>query len=244
MSGIGGSLRAARTRLGWSRETLAHHSGLTWSAIAQIESGRRTEVRLGTLVQLADALGVSVDHLANPGAGPPSPLLEHRLLGYDSTDACVDEVARFIVEGADRAEPALVVTSPARSKPVRSSLPAGAEVEFANAAAWYRSPVHALNGYRDFVRRRLDAGATWIRLVGEPVWTGRSAAEVAAWTRYEALLNLALASYPVTLLCPYDRASLPASILADAHCTHPEVQSGGQATPSADYRQPEELLLS
>ena len=57
------ALRAARARAGWSRETLAHHSGVSWSAIAQIESGRRRDVRLSSLSALADALGVSVDEL-------------------------------------------------------------------------------------------------------------------------------------------------------------------------------------
>ena len=61
-SKIGDSLKAARTRLGWTRETLAHHSGISWSAISQIESGRRRDVRLGTLSALAEALGVSVDY--------------------------------------------------------------------------------------------------------------------------------------------------------------------------------------
>ncbi|MGD0195929.1 MAG: helix-turn-helix transcriptional regulator, partial [Candidatus Dormibacteria bacterium] len=57
------SLQSARERRGWSRETLAHRSGLSWAAIAQIESGRRREVRASTLLALSSALGVSVDYL-------------------------------------------------------------------------------------------------------------------------------------------------------------------------------------
>ena len=56
-SRIGESLKAARERLGWSREALAYHSGVSWSAIAQIESGRRKDVRLSSLSALAEALG-------------------------------------------------------------------------------------------------------------------------------------------------------------------------------------------
>ena len=37
-SRIGHSLRAARARAGFTREALAYHSGVSWSAIAQIES--------------------------------------------------------------------------------------------------------------------------------------------------------------------------------------------------------------
>ena len=60
---IAAALRRAREDRGWSREDLAHHSGVSYGAIAQIETGRRTDVRLRSLVALADALGVSVDAL-------------------------------------------------------------------------------------------------------------------------------------------------------------------------------------
>ncbi|MCU1676331.1 MAG: sensor protein [Frankiales bacterium] len=60
---IAEALRQARMRRGWTREDLAHHSGVSYGAIAQIEAGRRTDVRLRSLVALADALDVSVDAL-------------------------------------------------------------------------------------------------------------------------------------------------------------------------------------
>jgi len=60
---VAAAVRAARLRRGWSRETLAHESGLSFAAITQIETGRRTELRVSSLVALADALGVSVDYL-------------------------------------------------------------------------------------------------------------------------------------------------------------------------------------
>ena len=56
-SRIAATLKTARDRLGWSREALAYHSGVSWSAISQIESGRRKDVRLTSLSALADALG-------------------------------------------------------------------------------------------------------------------------------------------------------------------------------------------
>src|SRR5580765_8167247 len=62
-NGIARWLRAARKRRGWSRETLAHYAGISGAAIAQIESGRRADPRVSSLVRLADALDVSVDEL-------------------------------------------------------------------------------------------------------------------------------------------------------------------------------------
>jgi transcriptional regulator with XRE-family HTH domain len=72
-------LRAARERRGWSREVLAVQSGVSWSAIAQMESGRRKDVRLSTLTALSDALGVTVDYLAGRGGKPRHALFDHRL---------------------------------------------------------------------------------------------------------------------------------------------------------------------
>src|ERR1700704_6388131 len=97
-SRVGRSLRSARERAGWSRETLAHHSGLSWAAIAQIESGRRQEVRLGSLVALADALGVSADYLVGSGATISPKLLEHRVLIYGSDDEYLASLVPFLVE--------------------------------------------------------------------------------------------------------------------------------------------------
>ena len=54
-------------RLGWTREALAFHSGLSWSAIAQVESGRRTNLRPSTLAALSRPLGVSIDYLVDGG---------------------------------------------------------------------------------------------------------------------------------------------------------------------------------
>src|SRR5258708_25386402 len=72
-SRIGESLKTARARLGWSRVALAFHSGVSWSAIAQIESVRRQDVRLSRLAALADALGASLDYLP----GSPAALSPH-----------------------------------------------------------------------------------------------------------------------------------------------------------------------
>jgi transcriptional regulator with XRE-family HTH domain len=239
---IGTSLRAARARLGWSRETLAHHSGVSWSAIAQIESGRRKDVRLSSLSALAKALGVSVDYLIGATAAPP--LLEHRVLTYGSDEEYLATAIPFLHRGIERSESLLVVATEPRSELLRDALDDRSErVEFADSTDWYRSPSAALNGYRTFVNEKLEAEAVWIRVLGEPVWAGRSDAEIAAWTRYESFLNLSFASSPATIVCPYDTRSLSEEVVANACRTHPSVAHGSEATASLAYRGPEDLLI-
>ncbi|MDQ1467450.1 MAG: hypothetical protein QOH10_1865, partial [Actinomycetota bacterium] len=225
-------------------EALAYHSGVSWSAIAQIESGRRKDVRLSSLSALAEALGVSVDYLIGTTATITPPLLEHRLLTYGSDDEFVEAAVPFIAAGIEESDGLLAVTTKARIGLLRDALDERSRpVEFADSADWYRSPLAALNGYRAFVQQKYEAGAPWVRIVGEPVWTGRSDAEITSWIRYESLLNLALASLPATIVCPYDTRSLPTAVVADARLTHPEVAHGGDATTNPTYREPEDFLL-
>ena len=242
-SRISTTLRAAREHLGWSRETLAFHSGVSWSAIAQIESGRRKDVRLSSLTALADALGVSVDYLVGTAATAPH-LLEHRVLPYGSDEEFLATAVPLFAVGLERSDGMLAVTTQAKIGLLRSALENRADhVEFADSADWYRSPDAALNGYRSFVNERLGTGAAWIRIVGEPVWAGRSDGEIAAWTRYESFLNLAFASSPTTIVCPYDTRSLPDEVVADARRTHPTVATADDVTESPAYRGPENFLI-
>jgi transcriptional regulator with XRE-family HTH domain len=237
-------LTAARARLGWSRETLAHHSGVSWSAIAQIESGRRKDVRLTTLAALAKALGVSVDYLIGSATATAPRLLEHRLLTYRSDEEYLGAAIPFFAEGMERSECLLAVTSAEQTELLRDSLEDRAgHVEFADSADWYRSPNVAMESYRTFVNEKLEAGAAWIRIVAEIALGSRSDAEIAAWNRYESFVNLAFASSPTTFICTYDDRSWPAEVIADARKTHPSLAHGNGATASPTYRGPEDLLI-
>jgi transcriptional regulator with XRE-family HTH domain len=243
-SRIGESLRSARTRVGWGREELAYHSGVSWSAIAQIESGRRRDVRLSSLSALADALGVTVDYLIGSGAAIAPKPLDHRVLPYASDEEFLAAAIPFLAEGVDRSDGVLAVTTTARAGLLRDTLGDGSEhVEFADSMDWYGSPKAASDGYRAFVQQKFEAGAGWVRIVGEPVWSGRSEAEITAWTRYESLLNLTFASLPATIMCPYDTRSLPMGIVEDATRTHPQVARGSEAIPSPSYLDAEEFLV-
>ena len=218
---------------------------MSWAAIAQIESGRRQEVRLGSLVALANALRVSVDYLVGSGATVSAKLLEHRALIYDSDDQYLAVAGPFLVEGVRRSDSVLVVTARQKIGLLREALGDDAmQVEFVDSAEWYRSPTDLLHHYRTFVRERFERGAHWIRIIGEPVWAGLSEAEIDVWTRCESMVNLAFSSWPATVMCPYDAISAPEGVLVGARQTHPEVAEDGDATASLAYREPEDFLLS
>jgi transcriptional regulator with XRE-family HTH domain len=240
--GIGRRLRAARARLGWNREALAFHSGLSWSAIAQVESGRRRNLRPGTLSALAGALGVTIDYLVVGRVS--SPMLEHRALLYDTDAAFVDTVVPFLAAAVERSEPALAVTTKANIELLRGELgPAARRVEFAEDTTWYRAPSDALNGYRKFLDASLETGAPWVRIVGEPVWAAKPKSEIRLWERYESLLNLVFSAEPVTVLCPYNTRAVDSGIAKNACLTHPHVTGCDISDSGPRYTDPSAFVL-
>ena len=242
---IGATLRAARARLGWSRETLAHHSGVSWSAIAQIESGRRKDVRLSSLSALAEALGVSVDYLIGSAKVTAPQLLEHRLLTYGSEEEYLATAIPFFSQGLERSESLLAVTTTDQIELLRDSLPgAGDGVDFEDSGEWYRSPATAIESYRAFLDEKIAKGAVWIRIVAEIAPGSRSDPEIAAWKRYEAFVNLVFASAPTTVICCYDDRTWPADLVADALRTHPAVASGNATAVNHEYKVPADLLIA
>jgi transcriptional regulator with XRE-family HTH domain len=241
--GIASRLRAARERRGFSREALAYHSGVSWSAIAQVEAGRRTNVRPRTLLALADALGLSIDYLVG-GWPRGASMLEHGVLLYDTDAAFVASAAPFLARAIERSEPTLAVTSTANIKSLQKELGTQASaVSFADHRTWYRTPTHALNRYERFLTEAIDAGAMWVRILGEPVWAGRSEPQVWSWACYESLLNLVFRDAPATVLCPYDTRKLDAKVLDHARATHSHAVERGAMISNPKYTEPGMFVL-
>lgn len=219
---VAAAVRTARQRCGWSRETLAHESGLSFAAITQIETGRRTEVRVSSLVALADALGVSVDYLVR--AEVAASLLEHRAHVYDSPEQLVQLAERMALGGLDAGNAVLIVAPKPDLAAIRVALGSDAKrVSFGESSGWYTTPAETTQRYAAFARDARNAGAHWIDILGEPVWTGRSAAETQGWMKYESLLNVVFAPWPVTVGCLYNSAKVPKQVRADVARTHPAV---------------------
>jgi transcriptional regulator with XRE-family HTH domain len=232
-------LQVARGRLGWSRETLAHHSGLSWAAIAQIESGRRTNVRPATLTALASALRVTVDYLL--GSQGEQKLLEHRALLYGSKEDFLGTTVPILRGAVERSEATLVVTSAANIELLANELGGDpAHVRFEDSSDWFRSPLDAVHAYREFVNEQTSAGSPWVSVVGEPVW---NAVDIRPWVIYEAMFNLVFASSPMTVICPYDTRSVPTSVSESARLTHPSVISETGIAPNPAYLDPVDYLF-
>jgi CheY-like chemotaxis protein len=164
----------------------------------------------------------------------------HEALVYSSADEFVASTVPFVRTGLARSEDVLVVLREAGRSALREALGGdAAQIEFADALAWYRSPEHAFQGYTRYFDDRLERGADRVRVVAEVVWPESSAtADVADWKRYEAGISAAMASVPVSFICAYDTQELPAGIVSDARRTHPVLRTAEGARPNARYTEP------
>lgn len=164
---------------------------------------------------------------------------EHPALFYRSEREYTDRTVTFVREGLAAGEPVAVAVPAPNLELVRAGLGKDArEVTFLDMAEAGRNPGRIIPGV---LRAFADAHAhargrvRRVRIVGEPVWAGRSAAEYPACAQHEALINAAFAGRPVTILCPYDASRLDGDVLADALVTHPTVIAQGRERASGAY---------
>jgi hypothetical protein len=110
-------------------------------------------------------------------------------------------------------------------------------IEFYRSADWYQHPARTL---AQCVARAdlLASRGRRLWLVGEPLWEGRGALDVAEWQRTEAIVNVAFAGTGASILCPYDLRVLPTSVLDGARRTHPLVVHRGEHRDNAGYMDP------
>ena len=174
-------------------------------------------------------------------ATSPEPFV-HPALFYEGTEQYIAGTVPFLREGLDAGEPAAVAAPPDRLELIREGLGerAAAQVRFIDMTRAGRNPGRIIPGV---LRKFADAqpGARRVRIIGEPIWQGRSADEYPACVQHEALINAAFTGRAVTILCPYDAGQLRKQALSDALATHPVVIDADGQTSSTAYG-PEEII--
>lgn len=170
---------------------------------------------------------ITVPEPAGPGA------FVHPALFYQDPAEYLAGVGGFVRAALSAGEPVLVAVPGPHLDVLRESLGGSAtDVTWTDMTGLGRNPGRILAALQDFADRHADRAA---RIVGEPIWPGRSPAEVLEATRHEALINTAFAGRPATILCPYDVRGLAPSVVADARRTHPTVIEGGLDLASTAY---------
>ena len=160
----------------------------------------------------------------------------HEALFYNGEDGFLRGTLPFVTEALDAGEPVLVAVREERADPLRRALEeAAGQVRFVDMRELGRNPGRVIPAWRAFLCEHAGAGRP-VRGIGEPVWPGRSEAELDECQRHESLLNVAFAYGPAwRLLCPYDLDELDPRQISAARVTHPALMHEGISRRSDTY---------
>ncbi|WP_432825395.1 anti-sigma factor RsbA family regulatory protein [Dactylosporangium sp. CA-092794] len=164
---------------------------------------------------------------------PTGPFVHEALL-YADTSAFLDGTMKFIYEGFSLDEPTAVAVPPGNLALLRERLGAFADgVRFIDMTVAGRNPGRIIPWV---LSRFMDEHpGRRVRIIGEPIWAGRTADEYPACVQHEAMINVAFAGREAAILCPYDVGRLHRRAVADAHATHPVMAGDDGRFPSRSY---------
>jgi anti-sigma regulatory factor (Ser/Thr protein kinase) len=163
----------------------------------------------------------------------------HLALLYQGRSEYVSVLTGFIQASLARDDAVFVAVPQGKAQLLRQELGEdSARLFMVDMAELGRNPARIIPAVMTYVSQQ--AGRP-VCCIGEPIWPGRTAAEMIEATRHEALINLAFRDSPIIFVCPYSSADLPGWVIADAASTHPVVIRDGKATASAGYLGPSDV---
>lgn len=174
---------------------------------------------------------------------PPAPVTDrrtHLAFLYRDPAEYLGGMVPFVHAGVDAGQPVAVVVPAPQLGLLRSEFGGLAGVELIDMADEGRNPGRIIPGVLK-VFTDAHAGRP-VRIVGEPIWAGRTGLEYPACAQHEARINLAFADGSVSILCPYDTSRLDQLVIDDAGRTHPCLGSADDGWYDSDDFDPEGLL--
>jgi anti-sigma regulatory factor (Ser/Thr protein kinase) len=161
----------------------------------------------------------------------------HPALLYRDGDEYLSATVPFIRDGLAAGEPVAAAVPTANLASLRSALGADADrVTWRDMTVAGRNP-GAIIPTVLIAFANAHAGRR-VRIIGEPIWAGRTDAEYPACAQHEALINAAFADRAATILCPYDISALDPAWVDDAHRTHPVMVTATRRWDSRHYTDP------
>jgi anti-sigma regulatory factor (Ser/Thr protein kinase) len=168
------------------------------------------------------------DSYAGPGA-------RHQAFFYASPDEFASTTAPFVAEAVELGDSSIVVTSAENLEALRGSFDRLPPLLFlVDADDWYRNPAETTGRWMAFVEGQVARGRPRVRGVGEIVSLRRGRG-VERWLEYESVLNDLLTPLPLWVLCAYNTAVLPDSIIQSVRRSHPTVIENGSVSASTTY---------
>jgi anti-sigma regulatory factor (Ser/Thr protein kinase) len=155
----------------------------------------------------------------------------HELLPYaDGVDGFLVATLPLIRPALAAEEQVLIAVGADRIDGLKEALEDDAErVGFTDMRSLGSNPARIIPAWHAFVEQAATAGGHPLG-IGEPVWPGRSAAELMECERHESLLDVAFAGGAAwQLVCPYDLDRLEDQVIEAAYRTHSLLAHDGES---------------
>jgi anti-sigma regulatory factor (Ser/Thr protein kinase) len=166
-----------------------------------------------------------------------SAAFDHPALLYCDAEEYVAGTVPFVTAGLAAGDPVMVAVPGRNLDLIRRGLgPAADRVWLHDMTVAGRNPGRILPGLL-LAFAAAHAGRR-VRIIGEPIWPGRTHVEYPACVQHEALINAAFSGRDAAILCPYDVAGLDPRVVEDAHRTHPVIADAGGQWQSPAYADP------
>lgn len=164
-----------------------------------------------------------------------SDALIHYAAVYTSAEDYIGAVLPFLYDGLTVGDPVLVMAPTHNIDLLKARLDRSANrVTFLDTAGELRNPARLISTSHRLAKSQPGRR---IRVVGEAIWPGRTAAEIREGVRHEACVNILSAERAVTVFCPYD-ARLDAPVIEDGGRNHPHRLEGGDYRTNPKYVDP------
>jgi anti-sigma regulatory factor (Ser/Thr protein kinase) len=149
-------------------------------------------------------------------------VFRHEALPYGADTTLVEQVSRFLGPALDKEEPVLITTKAESLSSLEEAFHGHPLLDLAAIEEVGRNPGRLIWLWQDFLDRN-GAAARTVWGIGEPIYAGRDAAELAEGQIHERLLNQAFhgSEFALHLGCPYDMSSLPGDVIDEMGRSHP-----------------------
>ncbi|MBB3084332.1 sensor histidine kinase [Geodermatophilus sabuli] len=178
-----------------------------------------------------------------PEGGPPSGYV-HDALFHDSPAELVSVAVPFLLDGLAAGDAAVVATGGDTAALLREAVGDDPRVHMLPRSDVYRARTPAaITTFRELAEKRVTEGFRRVRVVGEADF-GPTPRTWVEWQRYEAVINDALAAWPLWGLCVFDTQRLPDEVVEAGRRTHPHVVSAGGRRVNRAFTEPGAYLRS